>query len=59
MKLAAITVEAKESEKIVWINPAFIVSIVPESDSTAMIYLQNDQLFLALDIDELSAFMDI
>lgn len=59
MKLRAITVEARESEKIVWINPDFIVSVSPETDSTAMIYLSNGQVYLALDLDELHDLMEI
>lgn len=59
MKLRAITVEARESEKIVWINPDFIVSVSGETDSTAMIYLSNVQVYLALDLDELHDLMEI
>ena len=59
MKLIAITVESKESEKIVWINPAFVVNIEPQKDLTAMIYLSSGMVYLALDIDELQSIMDI
>ncbi len=59
MKLHAITVEHKDSEKIVWVNPAFIVNVEPQKDLTAMVYLSSGMVYLALDIDELSDFMDV
>ena len=59
MKLIALNIEKQLESTVAWINPDHIVSVVPQGDIQAMVYLSSGLVYLAEDITELNFLMDI
>ena len=59
MKLIALNIEKQQESTIAWINPEMIVSVLPQGDIQAIVYLSNGQVYMAEDITELNHLMDI
>lgn len=59
MKLIALNIEKQQESTILWVNPEMIVSVLPQGDIHALVYLSNGQVYLAEDITELNHLMDI